>query len=54
MEETMRLYICSNLGLNPCMDKVLYGTISHLVVFYVCEISQFRAKKYIQPFHLFI
>ena len=54
MEETMRLHICSNLGLNPCMDEVLYGTISHFVVFYVCVNSQFRAQKYIQLFHLFI
>jgi len=39
----MRLHIWRSLGLNPCMDDVLYGYISQFVVFYVCENSQVRA-----------
>ena len=48
----MRLYIWSNLGLNPCMDEVLYGNISQFVVFYAKKSIVY--KKYIQLFHLFI
>ena len=43
-------YLFSNVGLNPFMDDVHYGNISHYVVVWVCENSQFRAKKTIQLF----